>query len=547
MLRELRIRDFALIDRLTVIFSPGLNVLTGETGAGKSIIIDALGLTLGERAQADMIRTGKGDTVVEALFDNDAGDILERFGIPTEDELILRRNLSISGKSRAYLNDTMVNVQTLSEVGRLLVDIHGQHEHQSLLSPDIQRFLVDAYGKLHDEREGIGRLFHEIQSNVKELSDLTSHIREREQRLEFLRFQVNEIEAASLHSGEKERLEEERKILANLTKLVELTGASYSLLYSGEGSASEKLSTALTMLREVSQIDHGIEEVLSLLESAMPLLEDAATSLRRYRDKYDTDPQRFDIVEERLQLIKRIERKYGEGIDEILSFKEVALREIETLSTSDERVSELERDITEKEKRIRTETARLTDMRKAASLKIEEAVNSCLKDLSMETAEFRIDIRPAPLSSKGTDVIEFLLSSDKGETSKPLNRVASGGELSRIMLALKESLAEVDRIPVLIFDEVDAGIGGRVAERVGKRLRTLGKRHQVLCITHLPQIAAMADQHIVVEKLQEDGSVYVRIKEPSIREREEEIARMLSGKITDISLRHAQELLRRSA
>jgi DNA repair protein RecN (Recombination protein N) len=545
MLRELRVRDFAIIDQLSVRFTPGLNVLTGETGAGKSIIIDALGLALGERAQADMIRTGKSETVVEALFDNDAGEMLERFGIPVEDEMVLRRNLLVPGKGRAYINGTMVNVQTLYEVGRSLVDIHGQHEHQSILSSDIQRFLVDAYGKLHDERMILEKLFNEIQAEGKELSELTSHIRDREQRREFLSFQVKEIETASLEAGEKERLEEERKILANLTKLVELTDGSYSLLYSGEGAASEKLSKALMMLREVSQIDHGVEELLGLLESAKPLLDDAANSLRRYRDKYDADPRRLDLIEERLEIIRRLERKYGEGIDGIMHYRDRASKELETLFISDERVRELERNLIEKEKGICIQAARLTEMRRAISQKIERAVNSCLKDLSMETSEFRIDLRTAPLSSKGADAIEFLLSSNRGEAPKPLNRVASGGELSRIMLALKESFAEVDQIPVLIFDEVDAGIGGRVAERVGKRLWSLGGRHQVLCVTHLPQIAAMADHHIIVERTQGNGNVCVKVKEPSPPEREEEIARMLSGKITDISRRHARELLGR--
>jgi DNA repair protein RecN (Recombination protein N) len=545
VLRELRVRDFAIIDQLSVRFTPGLNVLTGETGAGKSIIIDALGLALGERAQSDMIRTGKGEAVVEALFDNDAGEILERFGIPIEDDLILRRNLLVSGKSRAYINGTMANIQTLYEVGRSLVDIHGQHEHQSLLSPDIQRFLVDAYGKLHDERVTLEKRFHEIQAEEKELLELTSHIRDREQRSEFLSFQVREIETASLRAGEKESLEDERKILANLTKLIELTDGSYSLLYSGEGAASEKVSKALTMLREVSQIDHGVEEILGLLESAKPLLDDAANSLRRYRDKYDADPHRLDLIEERLELIRRLERKYGEGIEGILHYRDKASRELETLSTSDDRVRELERNLMEKENRIHTQAARLTEMRRAVSQKIEHTVNSCLRDLSMDASEFRIDLRKAPLSSKGEESIEFLLSSNKGEAPKPLNRVASGGELSRIMLALKESLAEVDQIPVLIFDEVDAGIGGRVAERVGKRLWSLGERHQVLCITHLPQIAAMADHHIIVERTQGNGNVCVKVKEPSLLEREEEIARMLSGKITDISMRHARELLGR--
>jgi len=543
MLRQLRIKDFAIIDALTVDFGPGLNVLTGETGAGKSIIVDALGLTLGARAQTDMIRTGKNETTVEAFFDVPAHPHLEKLGIAAEDGVILRRHLLSTGKGRAYINDTMVNVQTLVEVGRSLVDIHGQHEHQSLLSTDNQRGMLDAYGKLLDERGELEELFREVESLRRELSALRRNLVEKEQRKDLLGYQIQEIDSASLRTGEDDALTEERAILANLAKLNELTDGAYLLLYRGEGSSSEKLSQAISMLREVSRIDHGITETLALLESALPLVQDAAASLRQYSDRYDADPGRLDHVEERLDFIKRLERKYGQGIERILQHRDNAVKELGEIAFSDERLKELDGLLAGKEKGLYERADRLSAGRKAVSEKIGQAVESVLGELAMAKADFAIEIKPAPLSASGVDSVEFVFSANRGEPPKPLQRVASGGELSRVMLALKGILAEVDNIPVLIFDEVDAGIGGRTAESVGRRLKNLSKRRQVLCITHLPQIAAMADRHVMIEKVQRREGVYVTLKGLSRKEREEEIARMLSGKVTDISLRHARELL----
>lgn len=543
MLRQLRIKDFAIIDNLTVSFERGLNVLTGETGAGKSIIVDALGLTLGGRAHTEMIRTGRDETTIEAYFDIQDHPLLERLGIPAGDGLILRRNLSSSGKSKAYINDTMVNVQTLLELGRSLVDIHGQHEHQSLLSNDNQRTMLDAYGRLSDERSEMEKLFQEVHSLKNELNVYRGDIRDKAQRIDLLRFQVGEIESASLKIGETEALMGERTILANLAKLNELTDAAYRFLYSSEGSSSEKLSSVISTLKEVSRIDDGISEILKLLESAMPLIEDASVSLRQYKDKYDIDPGRLDVIEERLDFIRKLERKYGEGIERILKYQDDAANELHRINLSDERVKELEDELSGKEKRLHEKASSLSMKRMEVSRKINESVKAELKELAMEKAEFTIEIKPVAVSSAGIDSIEFLFSANKGELPKPLNRAASGGELSRIMLALKGILAGVDKIPVLIFDEVDAGIGGMTAKSVGIRLKNLGERHQVLCITHLPQIAAMADHHIMVEKVQRKEGVRVKLKKLSLKEREEEIARMLSGKVTDISIRHAREML----
>ncbi len=544
MLRRLRIRDFAIIDVLTVDFEPGLNVLTGETGAGKSIVVDALGLTLGERAQTDMIKSGKRETTVEAYFETQANPLLERLGIGAEDGVILRRIFSSAGKSRAYINDAMVNVQTLLEMGKGLVDIHGQHEHQSLLSAEQQREVVDAYGKLLDERADLERLFHEVRRAQAELDALREEIRYRQQRTDMLAFQIGEIESASLKPGETEALAEERAVLVNIARLKELTDSAYLLLHSGDGSSSEKLSSAVALLREVSKIDPGIGETLGLLESALPLVEDGALSLRSYRDRYDADPGRLSAVEERLELIKRLERKYGEGIEGILEQRDAAAKELERLALSDEKVKDLEGSLAVMEDELIEKARLISKKRKEAAKKIEKSVKEILREVAMDKAEFTIEVRPAALSSTGIDSVEFLFSANKGEQVKPLHKTASGGELSRVMLALKETLAEADRIPVLIFDEVDAGIGGRTAEAVGRRLKNLSRRHQVLCITHIPQIAAMADHHIMIEKEERRDGVCVRLKGLSSREREEEIARMLSGKVTDISIKHARELLK---
>lgn len=546
MLKELRIKNLAIIDDLTIRFETGLNVLTGETGAGKSIIVDALGLALGERAQTDMIKTGETDASVEALFEVSGHPLLEQMGITPEDEIILRRSISSAGKSRAYINDTIVNIQSLSEIGRSLVDMHGQHEHQSLLSTDNQRTLLDFYGKLQAKKAEVEIMFHEVQRLKKELSELRTNAKERAHRIDLLNFQISEIDTAALKPGEKEALENERSILSNLNRLNELTETAYAMLYESEGACIEKLSTVISKLKEMSSIDSGISETLGLLESAMPLLEDGAISLRGHKEKYDLDPNRLENIEERLETIKKLEKKYGENIDSILGYRDEAEKELASLGQADEKAEAVENQLKEKEEKLLKTATRLSEKRKKTADEISGAVEKILKELAFEKAGFRAEIKPSPLSSSGIDTVEFLFSANPGETLKPLARVASGGELSRIMLALKNILADVDKIPVLIFDEVDAGIGGRTAESVSVKLKKLAKAHQVICITHLPQIASAADFHIMTEKFQKKDSTFIKIKALSEDERKTEIARMLSGKITDVSLRHAGELLERN-
>jgi DNA repair protein RecN (Recombination protein N) len=543
MLRELGIKNLAIIDDLRVRFESGFNVLTGETGAGKSIIVDSLGLALGGRAQSDLIRSGEKEAVVQAYFETEGVTELPDIGIDVSDGLILRRSISATGKSRAYINDTMVSLQSLAEAGKSLVDIHGQHEHQRLMSVDWHMLLIDSYGKLEDDRKKIGFLYKELQVLKKEGTDLKQKVKERAHRIDLLRFQISEIDAASLRPGEKEALTEERTILLNLSRLNELTETAYSMIYGSEGSCIERLSSVIAKVREMSSIDHSVSGILNMLESTLPAIEDAAISLRGYKDRYDLEPERLAEIEERLELIKKLEKKYGESIETILRYREEADKELKGIELTDERLDSIEAKLKGKEEMLLGAALSLSEKRKKVAKKIEALVKHELKELAFSNAEFLIDIRQEDPSPYGLDKVEFLFSANPGEPPRPLAKIASGGELSRVMLALKTILADFDSIPVLIFDEVDAGIGGKTAENVGKKLKMISTKHQVLCTTHLPQIASKGDSHLKIEKGQKNDRVYVEVRELKGRERIDEIARMLSGKITEVSLRHARELL----
>lgn len=552
MLKELRIQNLAIIDSLTVNFQKGMNVLSGETGAGKSIIVDALGLALGDRAQSDLIKSGVKEAVVQAYFELDDYSFLPDIGIDLSEGLFLRRVLSAGGKSRAYINDSMVTIQTLSEVGKLLVDIQSQHEHQSLLTAEKQRTLLDSYGRLQEDRKKVEALFGEMQSLQREHDALRSRRKDRAKQIDMLTFQINEINAAALKPQEKEELLEEKTLLGNASKLNELAEMSYALLYDAEGSCTEKLSRVVASLREMLAFDKSIEDTLVMLEAAKPLVEDAAFSLRGYREKYECEPGRLEVVEERLDLIQRLEKKYGEGIENILRYSTEASEELKGLETSDDRLLSVEKELAFKGKELLETAEVLSGRRKKSARKIKDLIEETLRDLAFGNARFSIAVTQEKgengtykINATGIDRIEFLFSANPGEALKPLAKIISGGELSRVMLALKSMLADVDSIPVLIFDEVDAGIGGKTAENVGRKLEVISKKHQILCITHLPQVASFGDFHLKIEKTEQDNRVQVKVKELAGKERKDEIARMLSGKITDISLKHAGELLER--
>ena len=394
--------------------------------------------------------------------------------------------------------------------------------------------------------------FREVQALKMALDELETSGKERAHRLDLLRYQVNEIDTASLKAGEKETLEEERNILSNLSRLNELIETSYSLLYSSDNSCTEQLSAVLSRLREMHAIDASVEETLRTVESARPLLEDAAIALRGHREKYNVDPDSLETLEDRLEQIRKLEKKYGEGIEGILEYRDKAEAELKTLVSSDERLSSLSADLRIKEEALTQAAELLSDKRKKTARKIEALIISNLKDLAFGNPAFSIDLRREKgpdanysINAHGMDRVEFLFSANPGEPLKPLARIISGGELSRVMLALKSILAEVDSLPVLIFDEVDAGIGGRTAGSVGEKLRAIAGKHQLLCITHLPQIASLGDFHLKIEKKEKDKRVIVDVREIAGRERLDEIARMLSGTSTETSLKHAEELLGR--
>lgn len=551
MLRELRIKNFTIINDLSIDFQAGLNVLTGETGAGKSIIVDAIGLLLGDKASQDMIKTGKKEAYIEAYFDNNDGCLLKDLSIDSDDGIILRRGISLQGKSRAYINDTPVSVQTLSDIGSALIDIHGQNMHQGLLKKESHLQFLDTLGGLSAEAGSLKSLYGELVALRNEVTGMKARISERAHRIEFLRFQINEILSAAIQPGEKGALEEERSILLNLNRLKESSETAYMLLYESEGSCLERLSAVVSKIKDMAAIDRSAEQLLASLETAVPIIEDSALSLRGFKDRYDADPRRLDALDERLELIKRLEIKYGTGVDGILAHLSVAGKELEDLEHMDERMGDLEAGLRAKEKEVLSGAEQLSLKRQAIARKVEEMATSELKGLGFQKAVFRVGLRKREtVSENGMDEVEFLFSANPGEPPKPLIKVASGGELSRIMLALK--CIEIGRNPIrshnlspatLIFDEVDAGIGGVTAQHVGTKLKSIAGNYQVFCITHLAQIAALADNHMKVDKSTGRDSVEVTVEALTGEKRQSELARMLSGTVTDSSLKHAQELL----
>lgn len=560
MLRELHIKNLAIIDDASANFEKGLNVLTGETGAGKSIIIDALCLALGERASTEVIRSGEKEAVVEAFFDippkllnSSSRRFLQDLGINIENGIILKRILSAQGKNRAYINDSMVNVQTLSEISKGIIDVHGQYEYQSLLSPDNQFDMLDAYGGLFIERQEFTTIYETQTSLKQQITELMQKEKERAQRLDILRYQINEIETADLKIGEEKELSEEVKILSSASLLTELANQAYESLYSSDSACLTSLSKILNSLKEISNIDVRAADAVKSAEEAIPLLEETAYFLRDYKDSLNFNPERLEEIQTRLELIKGLKKKYGGNIQEVLDYREKGLKELDELQHSEEKLETLNAEL-KKLKNILTEKAQhLSKQRKAVAKKIEQQVVSELSSLSMPDTRFSIQITQDAgdetadgfkANSKGIDKVEYLISPNIGEELKPLSKIASGGELSRVMLALKGILAKGDKIPVLIFDEIDAGIGGRAAETVGQKLKSLSSSHQIICITHLPQIASYADTHLKIEKKIKAKRTTVEVRKIEKDERTVEIARMLSGDSSEVSIKHAKEMLK---
>lgn len=565
MLKELNIKNFAIIDQLQVEFGPGLNVFTGETGAGKSIVVDALNLALGERASTDLIRTGCQEAVVEAAFElngrygQEAGRLLAEQGIDLNDgeDLIVRRVISASGKNKVYINGSLASLAGLSALGAGLADIHGQHEHQSLLSHERQMDLLDSFGGLVPFRDALSEGYYRLQKARKELSELETGERDRAQREDMLRFQKNEIEAAMLKPGEDLELAQEQKVLTNSEKLAAISRAADEVLYSSDGSVMTGLKKAVTGLREIVAIDNRLSSALELCEAGKVQIEEAAREVSAYADQVEFDPARLEQIGDRLDLMQKLKKKYGESIEEIVEFLGRATSELERMERSTEEIERLKKEVQAIKAGLTNQARELSAKRSAAARELEKKAESELGQLGMKKTTFAVKISQEPgedtldghmLGPRGVDRVEFLISPNPGEEPKALAKTASGGELSRIMLALKTILAAGDSIPTLVFDEVDAGIGGAVAEEVGKKLKRVAAGRQVFCITHLPQIAGLAERHYGVAKSVKKDRTSTEVRLLERKDRVDEIARMLGGKtITEATLKHAEEMIARGS
>jgi DNA repair protein RecN (Recombination protein N) len=564
MLKELGIKNFAIIDQLRVEFGPGLNVFTGETGAGKSIVVDALNLALGERASGDLIRTGSDEAVVEAAFELNSHapaavrSILREQGIdlgPGED-LVVRRVISAGGKNKVYVNGSLATLATLSAIGAHLADIHGQHEHQSLLAVEQQLDLLDAYGGLLPLRSAFADLFRRYHGLRSELAAIEAGEREKAQREDLLRYQASEIEGAKLTAGEDDELAAEQRVLANAEKLAGLAAAADEALYASDGSVLAGLRRALMGLRDIAAIDASLAGTFELLESGRAQIEEAAREVSAYAERVQVDPARLEAVGDRIELLRKLKKKYGATIADVAAFGARAAAELAKIERSGEERERLRGEIAALREQLTAMAKEFTRKRTAAGRELEKKVEAELGRLGMKKSRFVVAVGREPgddtidglrVTASGADRIEFLLSANPGEEPRPLARTASGGELSRIMLALKTILIEGDPIPTVVFDEVDAGIGGAVAEEVGRKLRKIASRRQVFCITHLPQIACMATTHYGVAKSVKKDRTSAEVRRLDPKERVDEVARMLGGRtITEATLRHAEEMIGRA-
>jgi DNA repair protein RecN (Recombination protein N) len=554
MLHELVVENYAVVDRLRVRFHAGLNLLTGETGSGKSIVVDALGLLLGGRASADMIRSGQERARVSGVFDagERAAKVLAAAGFETEDgELLIEREILSNGKSRVFVNSRPATVAVLKDLAPHLGDIHGQHDQQLLFDPAAQLAMLDAFGLTRDLRVRVRELFTTWKRVTTEIAQLESAEQEKSRLLDLWQFQRREIEGASLRSGEDTQLEAERRVQQNAGKLLETAGAAYEALYEAPESAWTTARAVAKKLDELARIDGVMEPVRQALEPALIAMQDVSYSLRDYLGRMEANPARLEEIELRLAALDKLKRKYGGSVDEILAFLADVTRKLSDVETAGERLGELKREQTRVASEYEKSAGELTTRRKAAAGQLGQRVEQELKPLAMDRTVFRVTVEPAAeWSETGADRVQFLVSANVGEEPKPMERIASGGELSRIALALKTCLvgpASRTAAPqrTLVFDEIDTGIGGRAAEGVARRLKGLASGNQVLCVTHLPQIACFADHHYLVGKFERNGRTVAEIAELDAKTSTEEIGRMLSGELlTPEALRNAEELVR---
>lgn len=568
MLKSLYIKNYALIDRVQVEFESGLNIITGETGAGKSILIDALSLVLGDRANSDVVRNGTEKAIVEGVFaiaeNRKVRGVLDRNEFETSDELILRREVSAKGHSRCFVNDTPTTLNALKEIGDFLVDLHGQHEHQSLLRRETHIDLLDDFGGL----EGLIAEYRISYDLLTKLFDQLDELRTREghlkERRDLYDFQIKEIDALGPVAGEQEALESNLKILENAEKLFEATSHLHTVLYEGERSVYDQLVLARNQLEDLAAIDRTFEEAKGECSSAVAIVNELTNFIQRYKSRIEFNPERLEQIRERLGHLSLLKKKYGGSIDAILAHREKIGREFALAENFEQEIKKIEETIEGERKACSATAQRLSTKRCELVGRINKSVVADLAKLGIAHGQFDVRIENHSLgvgtngarvyvklgrdalsaNHKGIDVVEFHLSTNLGEEPKPLAKIASGGEVSRVMLALKSILAKSERLPLLIFDEIDVGVSGRIAQAVGRSLKNLSQFHQIIAITHLPQIAGLADTHLVVEKAEDGKRTFTRLRKLTIEERVEEVAKLMSGiEVTEAGLEGARELM----
>lgn len=551
MLQLLSISNIALIDDLRVEFDGALNLLTGETGSGKSIIVDALGVLIGGRFTSELLKSGAERGSIEGLFSLSLNPQLERLlensGLENGDELIVRRELSATGRNKIFINNQLATQTLLRDLRPFLVDIHGQGDQQTLFDPDTHLELLDSFAGHDALRSEVAEAYERLSNLQRGLAALRKDAAEKFQLADTLQFQIAELERAQLSLGEDERLEEERRRLANVEKLTTLCQSSYSRIYEDDDAALARLRLTLKEVEELSEYDSGFREYLEGLESARAVLEDLSFALRDFADKLEFSPARLATIEDRAAELQRLKRKYGGSIEAALEHLAQAQDRLRQIETSDEREQQLTAELQTAQQRYLESARKLHKQRLKAAKSLEKTVEQGIAEVAMENARFQVQVNgdDTQIGPSGFDRVEFYFSANVGEDVKPLARVASGGEASRLMLVLK-TVSNASEFPrTIVFDEIDAGIGGRVSEAVGIKLKKLSQTNQVLCVTHQPQIARFADNHLVVQKEALAGRTSVSVNKLDRAGRVEEIARMLTGaEITDSARRHARELLK---
>ncbi|HOM01364.1 MAG TPA: DNA repair protein RecN [Acetivibrio sp.] len=562
MLQRLEIQNVAIIDRVEIELGDGLNVLTGETGAGKSIIIDSINAILGERLSKDLIRTGKDKAVVEAVFQVDrkrVEDLLDEFGIEWEEDdiLVISREFTTAGKNTCRINGRIATVSMLKQLGERLIDVHGQHDNQSLLRTESHIDLLDSFAssKLESlKEEYLGHL--EAYRNIKsKLKELTGDKNERERKIDILKYQIDEIKKAKLKIGEEEELAKQRELLVNSEKITNTLSNTYELLGSGgkfQESALDIINKTVLDFGSIEEFDVKYGELRKRIEALAIELDDIVLEIRSLRDNVEYDPNLLMQIEDRLDLLYRLKKKYGDSVEEILEYKARIQKELDEILNNEDLVNKLNEELFEEENELYRLAKEINSERIKASKLLEERIGEELKDLEMKSTSFRvkidfddsIDKGERKYNYNGLDRVEFMISTNAGEPLKPLAKIASGGEMSRVMLAIKTILAKVDKMPTMIFDEIDIGISGIAAQKVGEKLCYISKNHQVISVTHLAQIACMADNNYYIDKITEGGNTRTVVKKLDEKGKRDEIARIIGGaSITDITLKHAEEML----